>query len=152
MEMNDRFIEFDGFDVEIYEHAKNNPHTAEPGERKYETSALPDWIDSSDIPVQKIEDIRQNNTAFMMFINQVRDRDALYQKAMRSASDAKQKIAKLERKASDRKIAVIIMTVAEIIMSIGVSGLFTDYAHIFWIVLAGGVLLTAVSLYLNFKE
>lgn len=139
------------FDPEIFEAAKKEEN--QESEPLYTTSVLPDLgIDAESIPVPDYEEIRKNKTAFLLFVHKVKEQGETYQRAMRTATEAKRKVAELERTANDRKSAVIIMTVAEIITAIGTGGLFTEYAAISWIVLAAGILLTVLSLYLNFKK
>lgn len=73
-------------------------------------------------------------------------------KQMQKNIELNNKIKELELKNSDRKNSVIIMTVAEIITSIGVGGMFTEYAMAFLFVVLAGILMTILSLYLNFKK
>ena len=122
-------------------------------EWRYTTAALPDLgMDGEEIPAPDYEEIRQNKTAYLLFIHKVKEQGEAYQKVLKSHKKARKRIAELEQKASDRKSAVIIMTASEIVISIGISGLFTEYIVPFGIVLAAGILMTAVSLYLNFKK
>lgn len=139
-------------DAEFYEYVKKDMSNLKEDNSKYDTGPLPRWIDTDAILEQKIEDIRENDTAFAMFINHIRERENFYQKAMETAAKANKKLSETEIKAKDRKLAVIIMTSAEIITSIGVGGLFTKYAPGFAVVVLVGIMMTALSLYLNFRK
>lgn len=120
---------------------------------KYTTAVLPDLgIDGENIPVPDYEDIRKNKTAYLLFIHKVKEQGEAYQKELQANEEAMQRIVELEKKAEYRKSAVIIMTAAELVTAVGVSGLFTNYPVPFGIVLSTGLLMTAVSLYLNFKN
>ena len=64
----------------------------------------------------------------------------------------KHEINVLNKKSSERKNSVIILSIAEIITSIGVGGLFTSTPLPFLFVLFAGIIMTVLSLYLNFKK
>ena len=102
-------------------------------------------LDVDKIPTPDYEEIRKNKAAYALFLRKVREQEIAYQNAMRVIASAK-------RKANDRKIAVIILTIAEIITAIGISGLFTNDPVIFVFVLLVGIIMTGLSLYLNFKK
>lgn len=140
------------FDAEFYKHTEKTIADFENRDTKYDTGPLPPYIDTTPITEQKIEDIRKSDVAFAMFINQLRERENFYQKAMETAAKAKEQLSEAELKSKDRRLAVIIMTIAEIITSIGVGGIFTRYAVGFIFVVLSGLILTTLSLYLNFKK
>ena len=149
MRANDSEMEFD---AKIYEHTKFTSPNAHDEGNIYDTGPLPYWINTDAISEQEIEDIRKSDTAFAMFINQIRERENLYQRAMHTAAKATKKLSKIEGKLKDRKLAVIIMTIAEIIISIGVGGMFTRYAIGFVFVVLVGIIMTILSLYINFRK
>lgn len=140
------------FNVNIYKHIANTSNSIIKSDSIYDTGPLPIWINTDTILEQRIEDIRENDTAFAMFINQIREREGLYQKAMNTVDKANKKLIEMENKAKDRKLAVIIMTIAEIMLSISIGGMFTKYAIGFVFVVIMGLIMTILSLYLNFKK
>ncbi len=140
------------FDADFYKRTSKTNDDFENRDTKYDTGPLPPFIDTTTIAEQNIEDIRENDVAFSMFINQLRESESFYQKAMDTAAKAKEKLREVEHKSKDRKLAVIIMTVAEIITSIGVGGIFTEQATGFNYVVLAGLIMTAISLYINFRK
>lgn len=105
-----------------------------------------------DIPKVDLEKIRKNEEAFFMLLNSMKASSAAYQESNAKVIELNEKISQLEKKNSDRLNAIIIMTIAEIITSIGVGGMFTEYAIGFIFVVVAGIIMTALSLYLNFKK
>ena len=108
-------------------------------------------------PSVNYKDIRENEAAFNMLLNQVQETDRLYSMKVRELEEKngeinslKQEINTLNKKSSERKNSVIFLSIAEIITSIGVGGLFTSTPLPF--VLCAGIIMTALSLYLNFKK
>lgn len=117
------------------------------------TAELPHiGIDSEDIPKVDLKKIRNNEEAFIRLLNSMKASSSAYEQANAKNIELNNKIKELELKNSDRKNSVIIMTVAEIITSIGVGGMFTEYAMAFLFVVLAGILMTILSLYLNFKK
>lgn len=144
--MSDRRIDPEEFDVEIFEKAKEDTRVGGFDEPLYTTAVNLDFgLDINKISTPDYEEIRKNKTAYALFLCKVREQEIAYQNAMRAVANAK-------RKANDRKIAVIILTIAEIITAIGISGLFTNDSVIFAFVLLAGIIMTGLSLYLNFKK
>lgn len=140
------------FNAEFYKHTPKTMDDFENRDTKYDTGPLPPVIDTTSIGDLNIEDIRNNDIAFAMFVNRLRESENFYQKAMKAAAKAQAELKEVEQKSKDRKTAVILMTVAEIITSIGIGGMFTDYESIFMIVVFFGLIATAISLYFNFRK
>ena len=134
------------FDTDIYKSHFENSDT------KYDTGPLPVWIDTATISEQKIEDIRKSDTAFALFINQLRERENIYQNVMEAASKAKNELEEIKDKSDDRKLAVVMMTIAEIFISIGISGVFSEDSVGYNFVVLAGLIMTGFSLYLNFRK
>ncbi len=144
--MSNHHTDPEEFDVEIFEKAKEDMQDGSSAEPLYTTAVNLDFgLDINKISTPDYEEIRKNKTAYALFLCKVREQEIAYQNAMRVIASAK-------RKANDRKIAVIILTIAEIITAIGISGLFTNDPVIFSFVLLAGVIMTGLSLYLNFKK
>ncbi len=112
-----------------------------------------------EVPNVDSKDIRDNETAFNMLLHKVAEADELYSEKVRETKDltkklelANKRIVALERRSSERFSAVLIATVAEIVTSIGVSIMSpSDNKIIPGVVIFAGVLMTGVSLWLNFK-
>ena len=117
------------------------------------TAELPHiGIDPDVIPNVDFEKIRKNEEAFIMLLNSMKASSSAYQESNAKVAELNEKIIQLEKKNSDRLNSVIIMTIAEIITSIGVGGMFTEYATGFMFIVLAGLIMTALSLYLNFKK
>ncbi|MBQ7133616.1 MAG: hypothetical protein IJO20_03880 [Ruminococcus sp.] len=117
------------------------------------TAKLPHiGLDPDEIPKVDLEKIRNSEEAYLMLLNSMKISSNAYQDASTKVTELNEKIIQLEKKNSDRLNSVIIMTVAEIITSIGVGGMFTEYATGFIFVIFAGLIMTALSLYLNFKK
>ena len=117
------------------------------------TAALPHiGIDVADIPKTNPMKIKDNEEAYAMLLNTLKTSTEAYEKSRGKILELEVQIRDLELKSTQRKCAIIIMTIAEIIISIGVGGLFTDYAVMSYFVIAAGVIMTILSLYLNFKK
>lgn len=117
------------------------------------TAELPHiGLDPNDIPKVNFEKIRKNEEAFVMLLNSMKASSNAYQEASVKVTELNERIIQLEKKNLDRFTSVIIMTIAEIITSIGVGGMFTKYAVGFIFVVLAGLIMTTLSLYLNFKN
>lgn len=144
--MSDPHIDPEVFDPEIYRMAKEDGCREQGNEPLFTTSVLPDLgIDADNIPVPSYEDIRRNKAAYLLFLHKVKEQGIVYQNAMRA-------VAQYKRKSKDRLLSVVLLTISEIITSIGISGLFTSEPLIFAYMLAAGIILTSLSLYLNFRK
>lgn len=128
--------------------------------KKLETTAtFPAVGLTGDLPNIKYQDILANETAFKMFINEVSEKDKLYSEKVCEVRDltekldrATQRVANLEKRASERFCAVIISTVAEVVTAIGIGILPSNESKtVPLFVILAGVLMTILSLWLNFK-
>ena len=124
------------------------------------TAAFPAVGVHENAPEVNYKDIFANETAFNMFLNKVQETDVLYSIKVREVEEKNQeikdldhKINMLERKSSERLSAVLITTIAEIVIAIGV-GILSPIENklIPALVILAGMLMTGISLWLNFKQ
>ena len=107
----------------------------------------------------KYQEIRKSEAAFKIFLNTVYEKDKIYSKTVhdlkKSTDDlnaAKEKVFELEKRSSERFSAVIITAVAEVVTAIGISLLSPSENKLIPIaVIIAGIIMTGVSLWLNFK-
>ena len=124
------------------------------------TAAFPAVGVHENAPEVNYKDIFANGTAFNMFLNKVQETDVLYSIKVREVEEKNQKIKDLdhkinmlERKSSERLSAVLITTIAEIVIAIGVGILSpSENKLIPALVILAGMLMTGISLWLNFKQ
>ena len=124
------------------------------------TAAFPAVGVHENAPEVNYKDIFANETAFNMFLNKVQETDVLYSIKVREVEEKNQKIKDLdhkinmlERKSSERLSAVLITTIAEIVIAIGVGILSpSENKLIPTLVILAGMLMTGISLWLNFKQ
>lgn len=112
----------------------------------FETTAiLPDLgIKSDEIPAPKYEEVRSSETAYNLLLNLIKNRDKDY-------ISIKNENKKLKQKVEERKSAVVFMSIAEILLSLGISILFSLSICVGIILISLGVILTGLSIYYNFK-
>ena len=124
-----------------------------------DTSSFPAMGFDGKIPTVSGEEIRQSETAFNILLHQVQETDRIYSETVQEVgklnaklADAQKTIAKLDKKSSDRFSAVIISSVAEVVIAIGVGIISICEKQIVpTAVIGAGVIMTTLSLWLNFK-
>ena len=83
----------------------------------YDTAVLPPIDIKDEIPSPTIEDIQKNDTAFLMLLKMIQSRDEYYQQA-------KEDVEYYRQKSEDRRIAVILSMIAELLLALGTGALF----------------------------
>ncbi len=117
------------------------------------TATLPHiGIEEEKIPKTDPLKIKENDAAFSMLLNTLKTSSDAYEEAQIKIKMLENENRILDKKSSERKNSVIILSIAEIITSIGIGGLFTSIPWPFAFVLSAGIIMTILSLYLNFKK
>lgn len=117
------------------------------------TAALPHiGIDEEKIPKVDLSKIKDNSEAYIMLLNTLKTSSDAYEAARTKIAELERENRKLEKRSEARKSSVIILTVAEVITSIGCSGLYADNPIPAIFVIVAGFLMTVLSLWLNFKS
>lgn len=117
------------------------------------TTTLPNLgINGNEIPQTDFSKIKDNEEAFSMLMNAMKASSEALEKARIKITEQEKEIHILDKKNLERKDSVIILSLAQIITSLGASGLFTNNPTPFFFVLAAGVSMTILSLFLNFKK
>ncbi len=118
----------------------------------YDTAILPDLnLEDEKMPPVKLKDIQENDAAFTMLVNLINSRDRIYSDVCRERDRLKEENTKLVEESKNRKTSTILITVANIITSIGVGFLINNLPAAI-VGMAAGITMNAVGLWLSFRR
>ncbi len=109
-------------------------------------------VDQGDIPGIDIMKIKDSEEAYKLLLNTYKTSSKECDRLMLENGNLKKEIVNLKIGNTEKRNSVIVLTIAELITSIGVGGIFTSHVIMSALVIICGLILTAFALYLNFKK
>ncbi len=109
-------------------------------------------IEKEDVPDIDIMKIKDNEEAYKLLLNLYKTSSKECDRLMLENGNLKKEIERLKIGNTEKRNSVIALTIAELITSIGVGGIFTSHVIMSALVIICGLSLTAFALCLNFKK
>ena len=109
-------------------------------------------IEKDKIPDIDLMKIKENEEAFKLLLHAYKTSGRECDRLNTENKELKNEIIHLKIGNAEKKNAVVTLTIAEIITSIGLGGIFSSHILMSVLMILCGLSLTAYSLYLNFKK
>ena len=109
-------------------------------------------IKEEDIPDIDLMKIKENEEAFKLLLHAYKTSSKECDRLNLENGKLRKEIENLKIGNSEKKNAVVTLTIAEIITSIGLGGIFSSHILMSVLMILCGLGLTTYSLYLNFKK
>lgn len=136
---------------------KSKTYNADPLEITAELENI--GINRKEIPKVDMMKIKDSEEAYKLLLNSYKTSsrecerlNSENKKLKDIITELKDEITELKLVDRDKKHAVVILTFAEILTSVGIGGIFTSYLIMSLFMIFCGLSLTMYSLYLNFKK